>query len=96
MKSCKIPIRFFALKYGQRLNLILLYVDDELQTQTRQRYHKYQQGKEDSCDALIKATSITNKDTKRNNCILQTHQYCTCELFEELICKKIDRLTYMG
>jgi hypothetical protein len=79
MKSCKIPIRFFALKHGQRLNLILLYVD-ELQTQTRQKNHNYQQGKEDSCDALITETSITNKDTKRKNYILQIHQYCTCEI----------------
>jgi hypothetical protein len=42
---------FIALKHGQRINLILLYVD-ELQPQTCQRHHKYQQGKEDSCDAL--------------------------------------------
>jgi hypothetical protein len=67
IKSCKILIRFF-LKHGQRLKLILLYVD-ELQPQRRQIHHKYQQGKKDSCDALIKATSnikrILHKRTKK-------------------------------
>jgi hypothetical protein len=46
-KSCNIPIRFFALKYGRRPNFMLLYVD-ELKLQTRKKHHKYQQGKEDN------------------------------------------------
>jgi hypothetical protein len=45
-------------------SIILFYID-ELRTQTCQRHHKYQQGKEDSLDALRKAASITKKDTKR-------------------------------
>jgi hypothetical protein len=52
--------KIFCLKHDQRLNLILLYVD-ELQPQMRQRHHKYQQGKEDSWDALSLATIITTK-----------------------------------
>jgi hypothetical protein len=56
-------MRFLLLKHGQRLKFILLYID-ELQPQTCQRHHKYQQGKEDSWDALRKATSITKDDTK--------------------------------
>ena len=48
------------------LNFILLYIH-ELQPQTTTIHHKYQQGIEDSWDALRKATSITNEDTKRNN-----------------------------
>jgi hypothetical protein len=42
-------------------SIILLYIK-ELQLQTCQRHHKYQQVKEDSWDALRKATSITKKD----------------------------------
>jgi hypothetical protein len=51
-------MRFLLLKHGHY---------KEPQPQTCQRHHKYQQGKEDSWDALRKATSITNKDTKRKN-----------------------------
>jgi hypothetical protein len=47
-------MRFLLLKHGQR-------------PQTCQKHHKYQQGKEDSWDALRKATSITKNDTKERN-----------------------------
>ena len=57
-------MRFFAFKAWPKAQIFLLYID-ELQPQTSQRHHKYQQGKEDSWDALRKATSITKMDTKR-------------------------------
>jgi hypothetical protein len=53
----------FAFKAWPKAQFILLYID-ELQLPICQRHHKYQQGKEDSWDALIK-TSIITKDTKR-------------------------------
>jgi hypothetical protein len=59
-------MRFLLLKHGQRLNYLIVYIE-ELQPQTSQRHHKYQQGKEDSWDALRKATSITKRDTKRRH-----------------------------
>jgi hypothetical protein len=71
-----------------------LYVD-ELQPQTRQIHHKYQQGKEDSCDALKKNQYITLKGYLMKELKFSNFQYSTCEIFEELICKKIARLTYM-
>jgi hypothetical protein len=43
----------FAFKAWPKAQFILLYID-ELQLPTCQRHHKYQQGKEDSWDALIK------------------------------------------
>jgi hypothetical protein len=55
---------FFAFKARPKAQIFLLYIE-ELQPQTSQRHHKYQQGKEDSWDALRKATSITKMDTKR-------------------------------
>jgi hypothetical protein len=54
----------FAFKAWPKAQFILLYIE-EFQPQTSQRHHKYQQGKEDSWDALRKATSITERDTKR-------------------------------
>ena len=54
----------FASKAWPKAQIFLLYID-ELQPQTCQRHRKYQQGKEDSWDALIKTTSIKTKDTKR-------------------------------
>jgi hypothetical protein len=54
----------FAFKAWPKAQIFLLY-NDELRPQTCQRHHIYQQGKVDSWDALRKATSITNKDTKR-------------------------------
>jgi hypothetical protein len=84
MESCNIPIRILAIKHGQRPNFILLHIE-ELQPQTCQIHHKDQQGEEGSSDALRKATRIIKKDTKRKKEILQLHQYCTCELIEELI-----------
>jgi hypothetical protein len=59
-------MRFFAFKEWPRAQFILLYIE-ELQPQTCQRHHKYQQEKEDSWDALRKVTSITKKDTQRKN-----------------------------
>jgi hypothetical protein len=56
----------FAFKAWPKAQFILLHIE-EFQPQTCQRHHKYQQGQEDSCDALRKATSITKKDTKRKN-----------------------------
>jgi hypothetical protein len=53
----------FAFKAWPKAQFILLYID-ELQPQTCQKHRKYQQGKEDSWDALRKATSITKMDTK--------------------------------
>jgi hypothetical protein len=53
----------FAFKAWPKAQFILLYID-ELQPPSCQRHHKYQQGKEDSWDALIKTTSIITKDTK--------------------------------
>jgi hypothetical protein len=44
---------------------------NELQPQTHQRNHKYQQGKEDSWDALRKATSIATKGYKKKELNLQ-------------------------
>jgi hypothetical protein len=86
-------MRFLLSKSWSNAQFILLYID-EIQPQTCQRHQKYQQWKEDSLDALRKATSITKKDTKLIN--LQFHQYCKCELIEELICNKIAKLIYMG
>jgi hypothetical protein len=57
-------MRFFVFKAWPKPQIFLLYID-ELQPQTSQRHHKYQQGKEDNWDALRKATSITKRDTKR-------------------------------
>ena len=82
--------KIFALKHGQRLNFILLYID-QLQPQTYQRHHKYQQGKEDRWDALKKTTSIIKKGYQKKELNLHFHQYCTCEKLEELICNKIAR-----
>ena len=56
----------FAFKAWPKAQFILLHIE-ELQPQTCQRHRKYQQGKEDSWDVLRKATSITNKYTKRKN-----------------------------
>jgi hypothetical protein len=56
----------FAFKAWPKAQFILLHIE-ELQPQTCQRYHKYQQGKEDRWDVLRKATSITKKNTERNN-----------------------------
>jgi hypothetical protein len=53
----------FAFKAWTKAQFILLQIE-ELQPQTCQRHHKYQQGKEDSWDVLRKATSITNKIPK--------------------------------
>jgi hypothetical protein len=53
----------FAFKACSKAQNFLLYID-ELQPQTCQRHHKYQQGKVDSWDALRKSTSITKKYTK--------------------------------
>jgi hypothetical protein len=58
------PMRFFSFKAWPKAQVFLLYID-ELQPQTCQRHHKYQQGKVDSWDALRKATSITKNDIKR-------------------------------
>jgi hypothetical protein len=44
IKSYNISIRFFSFKAWPRAQIILLYID-ELQSQTCQRHHKYQQGK---------------------------------------------------
>jgi hypothetical protein len=63
MNSCNIPVRFFAFKAWPKAPFILLYID-KLQPPTCQRHHKYQQGKEDSLDALRKSTSIKKKDIK--------------------------------
>jgi hypothetical protein len=54
----------FGFKAWPKAQFILLYID-ELQPQICQRHRKYQQEKEDSCDALIKTTSIKTKDTKQ-------------------------------
>ena len=53
----------FAFKAWPKAQFILLHIE-QLQPQTWQRHHKYQQGKEDSWDALIKTTRIKMKDTK--------------------------------
>jgi hypothetical protein len=55
---------FFSFKAYSKAQNFLLYID-ELQPQTCQRHHKYQQGKVDSWDALRKSKSIIKKYTKR-------------------------------
>jgi hypothetical protein len=56
----------FDFKAWPKAQFILLHIK-ELQPQTCQRHHKYQQGKEDSWDVLRKTTSITNNYIKRKN-----------------------------
>jgi hypothetical protein len=51
------------LKNGQRLNFILLYIEEH-QPQTCQRHHKYQKGKEDSWDALRKQQVLQRRIPK--------------------------------
>ena len=64
------------------------------------KHNKYNttitKGKRNSWNALKKATSITNKGYQKNELNLQFHQYYTCDFVEEMICKIIARLTYLG
>jgi hypothetical protein len=59
-------LRLFSFNAWPKAQFILLY-NEELQPQACQRHHRYQQGKEDSWDVFIKATSITKKNNETNN-----------------------------
>jgi hypothetical protein len=56
----------FYFKAWPKAQIFFLYID-ELQPQTCQRHHKYQQGKEDSWVTLRKATSIKRTIPKERN-----------------------------